>query len=214
MTVTEVALLRLQPNISIHDTNIRSKLAHAKKVMQDFTGHTFYYFQQVQDFACIYILGEWESLDQHLTEFIPSAENQDVLESLKGLVTVEWLLHIDAPHANLPLPKTATMRNSALQDDLTMVIVRCFVRNGKKADLEETYPENKQHLQEYVAGGIIGGGWRVERENNKDELILFYSFKSVQQVEEPAIMGAFENDGQIQEHIDGIDVKYVKLLDI
>jgi quinol monooxygenase YgiN len=214
MTVTEVALLRLQPNITIHNTNIRSKLAHAKKVMQDYTGHTFYYFQQVQDSACIYVLGEWESLDQHWNEFIPSAENQEVLESLKGLMTVERLLHIDTTHADLPLPKTDPMRDRALQDDPVMAIVRYFVKDEKKADFEENYTAKKQHLQDFVAKGTIGGGWRVDTENNKDEWVLLCSFKSVQEDEDSMRTGGFEKYGQIEEHIDGADIKYAKLLDI
>ena len=104
MAITEIALLHLSPNVTILDPDLRSALSNAKMIMQRYTNRAFYYFQQVEDPTYIYIFGEWDSLDQHMNQFIPGAENQALLQSLKGLLTVEWLLHIDASHAELPLP--------------------------------------------------------------------------------------------------------------
>ncbi len=105
MTITEVTLIHLLSNISITDPVLCSKLAHAKSIMQKYAGRTFYYLQQVEDPTYIYIIGKWESLDRHLNDFIPSADNQTLLESLRDLINVEWLLHFAVPHAGLPLGK-------------------------------------------------------------------------------------------------------------
>jgi hypothetical protein len=56
MTITEIALLHLSQDITIDDADVRSKLVHAKSVMQNYTGRTFYYLQQVEDPTYIYIL--------------------------------------------------------------------------------------------------------------------------------------------------------------
>ena len=83
MAVTEIALLHLLPHVSTDDSVFRSKLAQAKKVMENYTGQQFHYLQQLEDPSFLYIIGEWDSLGQHMNHFIPSAENQSLLRALK-----------------------------------------------------------------------------------------------------------------------------------
>lgn len=212
--ITEVALLLLLPGIAIEDAALRSKLSHAKTIMQDYGNRAFYYMQQVENPSNIYIIGEWASLDQHLNQFIPGPENQAVLQSLNGSLTVERLMHIDVPHADLPLPKNATQKEQAYRGDLVWSIVRHFVKCGEKEDFQQSFDENKHYLQDYVTEGTIGGGWRIDKEDNKEEFVLFEPWKDVQQHVDFAETEGFKKYGQIREYIDGADIKHAKLLDI
>jgi heme-degrading monooxygenase HmoA len=214
MTVTEIALLRLSPGVTSIDIDLRAKLVHAKKIMQDYTGRTFYYLQQYEDPSYIYIIGEWDSLDQHMTDFIPSEANQALLESLKDELSVVWLLHIDAPHTALPLPKTDDDNAKARHGDWVISIVRHFIRNGASEEFRQTFESNKEHLQNYLTEGTMGGGWRIDKEDGKDEWILLCPFKSVQQHTEFAETEGFEKYGQIRDYIDGAEIKHGTFLDI
>jgi hypothetical protein len=49
MPITELALLHLTPGTTIDDAALRSNLSHAKTVLQNYTGRTFYYMQQTED---------------------------------------------------------------------------------------------------------------------------------------------------------------------
>lgn len=133
--------------------------------MQQYSSRAFYYLQQVEDPTYIYIIGEWDSLDQHMNDFIPSVDNQELLESLKDLLGVDWLLHIDAPHADLPLPGPGTNNTKVPVYGL----VRHFVKDGQKEQFRGTYNNEKRHLQGFVTEGKIGGGWRVDKEGDKEE---------------------------------------------
>jgi heme-degrading monooxygenase HmoA len=210
MTITEIALLHLWPGVTIEDTDLRSKLAHAKIVMQDYTGRTFYYLQQVEDPALIYIFGEWDSLDQHMNKFIPGAENQELLKSLKDLLSVDWLLHIDVPHADLPLPTPGTDKRKAA----FYGIGRHFVKNGQRDQFQQTFDAEKHHLQEFVTEGTIGGGWRIDKEDNKEEFALLTPWTSVEQHYAFAETDGFKEYGRIREHIEGVEIKHARMLDI
>jgi heme-degrading monooxygenase HmoA len=210
MTITEIALLHLSQNVTIADANVRLKLAHAKTVMQNYTGRTFHYLQQVEDPTYIYVIGEWDSLDQHMREFIPSDGNQALLESLTGLLSVSWLLHIDAPHADLPLRGPSTNNNKPS----VYGIVRHFVKDGRRDEFRQTYDGEQHHLQGFVTEGRIGGGWRIDKEDGKEEWVLLTPWKSVEQHHAFARTDGFAEYSRIREHIEGADIKHACLIEI
>jgi hypothetical protein len=214
MPVTELALLHLPSKNSIDSATLRSKLTHAKTVMQTYTGRSFYFLQQVEDPSLIYIIGEWDSLAQHMEHFIPGKENQAVLESLKDDVTVEWLLHIDVPHAGLPLPKDDSSTSKALSGKLVWSIVRHFIRDGERGKFQNAFDDNKQYLQDFVTEGQIGGGWRVDRDEEKEEWVLFCPWTGVEQHSEFARTDGFGKYGGIREYIAGAEIKHARLLDL
>jgi quinol monooxygenase YgiN len=207
MTITEIALLRLAPNITIDNANLRSKLAHAKMVMQNYTKHTFYYFQQVEDPSLIYILGEWDSLDQHTDHFIPSQENQEVLQSLEGILTVEWLQHIDASHADLPLPKTDVEKDTARSGEVLLGVARHFVKDGERADFQRFL------LRDYVARGELGG-WRLDKQDDQEEWVLFCWTTDGLQHERYIDVVGLDALISIQQRVNDVEFKRAKLLDI
>lgn len=209
MTVTEIALLHLSKGVTVGDAEVRSKLAHARTVMQKYTGRTFYYLQQVEDPSYIYIIGEWESFDQHMNKFIPSADNQALLEDLHDLLDVEWLLHIDASHADLPLPVSAKNRAKASVYSL----VRHYVGDGHKAQFQATYENEKRHLQAFVTEGTIGGGWRIDKEGDKEEWVLLTPWTSVEQHHAFAETNGFTEYGKIRKYIEGAEIKHARHLE-
>lgn len=210
MPITEIALLHLSSDVTIDDAALRSKLAHAKTVMQNYTGRSFYYLQQVEDPTYIYIIGEWESLDQHMNDFIPSDDNQALLESLRGLLNVEWLLHIDAPHTDLPLPEA----NASKQKAPVLAIGRHFVKDGQKEQFKQTFDEKKHHLQAFVTEGRLGGGWRIDNDKDEDEWVLLTPWESVEQHFAFAKTDGFKEYSKIIGYIKGAEIKHARILDI
>jgi quinol monooxygenase YgiN len=210
MTITELALLLLSPDITIDNPALRSNLSHAKSIMQNYTGNIFYYMQQIEDPAYVYIIGEWDSLAQHLNDFIPGRDNQVVLEGLEGLLTVPRLEHIDAPHAELPLPRTDVEREKALRGELVWSIGRYFVRGGGK----EAFQEDRQFLQDCVTERRVGGGWRVDGEEEREEFVLLTRWKSVEQHGESGKTEGCKEYARIGGFVDGVEIKHAKLLDI
>lgn len=207
MVVTEIALLRLKSGIDVYSEDLRAKLSEARMVMQNYTKRNFYYFLQIEDPALVYIIGEWDSLDQHVNHFINSDANQELLENLKDDIVVEWLLHVDTTHANLPLPRDTKGKN-------VISIVRHFVKDGEKNSFADTYEANKEYLQAFVTEGVVNGGWRADRDGEQEEWVLLCPWKDVEQHHAFAQTDGFEKYSRIREHISGAEINHAELLDI
>lgn len=205
MAITEIAQLRLLPPTTADDASLRSKLAHAKAVMEKYTGRNFLYLQQIEDPSIVYVIGEWDSLDQHMNGFIPAAENQALLESLKDELTVDWLLHLDVAQATLPLLKINTEAD-------VISIGRHFIKSGEKDSFARAFESNKRFLQDYVTEGTIGGGWRVDKEDGKEEFVLFCPWKEMNQHFGFSKTEDFDKYAKIRDNVDGADINHAKLL--
>jgi hypothetical protein len=207
MTITEIALLRMVLGVTTADANLRSNLAHAKEVMQNYTGNTFYYFQQTEDPSYIYVIGEWQSLDQHLDQFIPSAENKLLLDLLKDQLTVEWLLHADVSHSDLSLPKTRAEMNNEHEREAVISLRRYFVKDGQKENFQASFNANKSYLQDFTTGGTVAGGWRIDKEDGKEEWFQICPCISVEQHFEFTKTEGFQKYAHAE-------IKHAKFLDI
>lgn len=241
MTITEIALLHISDGVSPSHASFHAKLAEAKKVMQDHTGRVFYWMQQIEDPRNIYVIGEWDSLDHHMQGFIPSPENQKLLQLLKEEISVKWLVHIDAPHAGLPLPKNSKEKEEAVKNGRVYSIGRHIVKDGDESQFKKTFEDNKHYLQDYVTEGTIGGGWRVEKEYRSgylqdfvsesadvneidslwkakdrlpEEFILWRPWKNVDQHYSFKHAAGSQDYALIRNSLYGADIKHAKIMDL
>ncbi|KAF2761795.1 hypothetical protein EJ05DRAFT_185377 [Pseudovirgaria hyperparasitica] len=162
MPITELATLTLAPTISPNNPTLKSHLRRAKHAMQSYTSHPFYYYTSPpsppsphphapqQPTPKIYILGQWASLAQHTSGFIPSAQNQELLSLLGDYMAVESLVHIDVPSAVLPLGG----------DGLGVVRMRV----GGEERCRERVVARLGRREDVGVGaeGKVGFGWTVE----------------------------------------------------
>ncbi|KAI4924817.1 hypothetical protein J4E85_007934 [Alternaria conjuncta] len=180
MPITELALLHLTPGTTLESPTLRTNLSHAKTVLQNYTNRTFYYMQQISDPSCIYVVGEWDSLDQHLNDFIPSADNQALLESLKDYITVDSNLeHLDVPNAELPLPRGEVELERARRGEQVWSITHYTIKAGKREAFEVQFREMKEKLEDGV-----GGGWCVGKKEAEDDVfVTLFAWRTVAEYE-------------------------------
>lgn len=101
--VTELALLRLLPPYTITDGGLQSALNHCLQVLRQWDSRAFDLYTCLESPSLLCIIGSWASVAQHHNQFLPSAQNQAMLQLLEGKVRVEWMFHIDLPIESLPL---------------------------------------------------------------------------------------------------------------
>lgn len=203
MTVTELALLRLQSGASFHDATLRVKLRKAKLAMESFTQQPFHYFVQIEDPTLFYIIGSWLSPTQHFQEWVPSPANQELLELLKDEIRVEYMFHVDIEKAKLPL-------NAPV-----MAIGRHFVPSDKRSGFAQTFNAVKHNVESFTAPRNVAGGWRLEKEGeHKDEWVLFTGWDEVAHHGRFGESDAFQEYGKIRDFASGFEVKHVKEMDV
>ncbi|KIW16178.1 hypothetical protein PV08_06229 [Exophiala spinifera] len=212
MPVTELALLRLRPGIEWPLAALNANLRKAKKVMESASGLKFRYFRCIEDPATIFIFGEWPSVEFHMTTFIPSQENQELLELLKDQVTVEWMFHLDIDQSHRPLPWHTSV----------IAVGRHFVADGEKESFEATFEANKHNLEAFIGGSDrVVGGWRIDKGVDpllegelKSEYVLISGWSSVEQHYQFAETEGFQKYGQIRNHLAGVEIKHAVRVDL
>ena len=167
--VTEFSRLTIKDGaLEQHREAINQGLARAKKGMEDFTGNEFCLFEEVENPNHVYIVGEWASLEQHMDQWIPSVENQGLLKALGPFFEVDYLFHLDQRLGRIPPGTPAPILSCG----------RHVMESVKRHDFENTFTKRKSCLEAHTLGSV-GAGWRVEKEEGREEFVLFCPWEYV-----------------------------------
>lgn len=223
MAVTELALFHLKSNKSLdspENERIKSKLLSAIKAQAAYASYPVYLFSQVEDPSYLYLLGGWDSVETHMKEWIPSAENQQLLSTLQDGVEVIWLQHIDIEPPSHAIPK---LNNKSGWPTIPLAapviaIGRHFLGTSKKDEFQNTFNANKHYLEAFTEPRSLGGGWRSDPElaedgenGYKEEFVLFSGWDTVADHFKFAESDGFIDFSKIRETLDGAEIKHVIL---
>jgi len=216
MPVTELAIIPLTHNLTKENPNLpaslKQKFISAKLVLKKASGNKFYIFQQVEDPSIIYILGSWESPQAHAT-FLPSAENQELLELFKDDIITEkkdgkrmGMWHLDAD-----VFSGVNEEDKSVFTAPVVTLNRHFVPKDKKAEFIEKFDEVMGLLEDFTTPYQVVGGWRIEKEKEgKEEWCLFSGFESVEKHHEFAKTEGFARYRESVEFVEGFEVRHFK----
>lgn len=90
-------------------------------------------------------------------------------------------------------------------------ISRYFVEAGKKDEFESIFKAGASHLGEYTAPYSYAGGWRIDKEGEDEEFVLFSGWNKVEDHFGFAESDAFKEFGKIKGAIKGAEIKHVHL---
>ncbi|KAF2140304.1 uncharacterized protein K452DRAFT_289057 [Aplosporella prunicola CBS 121167] len=203
MPVTELALLRLQAGTTRADAGLTGNLRKAKQTMEAFTGHAFHFYTQLEDPALVYIIGAWDSPEQHLHHFIPTPANQHLLTLLRDQLTVDCMFHVALEPCDIPL------------DAPVLAIARHFVARDMRPHFADTFAQAKRPLVDFTRPKNVVGGWRVEKEaDSKEEWVLFTGWDDVDQHSKFAESDGFKEYSKIRGFITGAEIKHAVRWDL
>lgn len=205
MTVTEIALLRLKPDIDLKNASLLAGLRKAKSAMESNTGFTFWYLTCVEDPTLLYIFGEWKSARSHWEDWIPSPANQELVELLTPFVDIEWMFHIGVEQRECPLnaPVVAIGRHNIKEED--------------SKQFERVWRENVHHLKDFADGDTVGGGWRIERDalsQGSREFVVLSGWTSRDRHGEFATTDRFKEYSKIRDYVQGFQVHHLTQVDM
>ena len=162
MTVTELALLRLKPAYKQPPPELLNILANAKAAMETFNGadSVFTILQQVEDPACLYVLGDWGSLDAHMNGFIPSDANQQLVGSAAQYLDVDRLAHYALCTHNGGPTGVGPIRGA-----VTVRIERHIVIKDEKDNFQRLWSAKRPIADSSITAEAVSlEGWRLEEE--------------------------------------------------
>lgn len=201
MTVLEFAIFSIKSPHTVETPELISALKNALQVLNKASGFLFSLHQQTEDPSILYLLGSWTSVEAHHV-FLPSPENQALLEDAKDLINVDLLFHAEIEKSALPLgaPCVAIGRHS--------------IKAGQKEAFTKTWGESKHHLEEFTKPYPLVAGWRIDgvEEGAAGEWVQFSGFESVEHHWEFAKTEGFQEYGRVREFLGAFEVKHMKAL--
>lgn len=90
-------------------------------------------------------------------------------------------------------------------------ISRYFVEASKKAEFERIFNAGASRLGDYTAPYSYASGWRVDKEGEDEEFVLFTGWNKVEDHFGFAQSDAFKEFGKIKGAIKGAEIKHVHL---
>jgi len=180
MPVTELATIYLKPRTA--ESSLLPMLQKAKAVQEKASGFPAYYFQDTTNANKLYILGTWQSREEHMA-FLPQKENQDVLELLMPVCDIEkpfTLTHIDV--------ELTGDGGVGFIDGKGLGVVMYGVETRWKNELEDNIREQGKGLS-FSGNHKEFWGWMIEKEDKGKE-----TFVSIKGIDGEPVLGGNTED--------------------
>jgi heme-degrading monooxygenase HmoA len=92
-----------------------------------------------------------------------------------------------------------------------LAISRYFVEASRRDEFETAYKAGVSYLADNTAPFSYCGAWRIDKEGQDDEFVLFSGWNEVQDHFAFAGSKEFEEFGKIKEFSKGAEIKHVRL---
>ncbi|KAJ5796381.1 uncharacterized protein N7518_004921 [Penicillium psychrosexuale] len=170
MPVTELALLRLKAQDP--SSSAKSTFIEAQEKQTTHSGYHVTYLRQIEDPSSVYLMGGWESVEKHTGEgqWLSLEINQTLLAQLKDSLDVSWMFHLDLDPSTSKIPLDAPV----------LAITRYFVEPSKKDEFDAVFRNGVSHLDAHTAPFSSCGAWRIDKEGEDEEFVLFSGWNQVQ----------------------------------
>ncbi|KAJ5189508.1 Dimeric alpha-beta barrel [Penicillium cf. griseofulvum] len=198
MPVTELALLRLKTQDP--SPSAKSTALEAQKTLSEYSGHQVTYLRQIEDPESFYLLGGWESIEKH-KEGGHSEANQNLHAKVKENFDISWMFHLDLDPSTSKIPLDAPI----------IAITRCFVEASKKDEFDAVFKVGVADLNAYTAPFTSRGAWRIDKEGEDEEFVLFSGWNQVQDHFDFAGSEVSKEFRKTQALMKGAEVKHVRI---
>ncbi|KAJ0423233.1 hypothetical protein BJY00DRAFT_278907 [Aspergillus carlsbadensis] len=215
MPVHELACLRLkngQHLTSASNQETLHKLRAGIAEQARYTNSATHVLSQIEDPSVFYILGKWESVAQHVDEWIPSETNRAIMGGMVEDVELVFLEHLGIHSSGMD----GDEEGIPISADV-VAIGRYFVLHGEKEAFTRAFNETKHYLEGFSGGKRIWGSWREDMEadnkgNLKDEFVLFSGWSSIDEHTKFAESAGFKEFARIKAYLSGAEIKHAMLV--
>ncbi|KAL3471028.1 hypothetical protein BJX99DRAFT_263645 [Aspergillus californicus] len=204
MPVTALTCLRVKNGLPLSDpANIATlnDLRLGLLVQSARTNTPAYLLAGVEDPAFLYILAPWDSVSQHVDEWIPSPTFQMLIETIAAEIEGSWLRHFDC---DLLEHRDEATGDASLCSVSMVCIRRYLVSQDNKGGFDGAFDRLKHDM---AAGRGVCGGWAVNRDvqegdvqgGDAEEFIMLSWMQTTEVgLDHRASMQAFSSEVHIQ----------------
>jgi len=191
MAIIELVHIKLLGGISISHPSLRQNMQKVTQVIEAYNHLRNLFYVEVEDPSILYVIGAWESQEQHQSGFNGSAAQGQILELVKDQMDIDWMHYIDVEQSKIPIsPPVLEIRKYTLPS------------NADKQAFNNTLTAERVTLDTYTEGTT--GGWNLPKsEGEKAVWVQFSGYKSVDDH-----VNAATDSPALQSLAEKIDVKH------
>ena len=191
MAIIELAHVKLLGGISVSDSSLRQNMQKVTEVIEGYNHLKNLFYVEVEDPSVLYVIGAWQSQEQHQRGFNGSAAQDKILELVKDQMDVDWMYYIDVQQSKIPI-------------NAPVLEIRKYTlpSNTDKQIFNKTLATERQALEAQAEGSI--GGWNLPKRDGEEAVwVQFSGYKSV----DDHVHTAGDNHA-LQSLVEKIDVKH------
>lgn len=191
MVIIELAHVNLLDGIKTSDPSLRQNMQKVTEVIEGYNHLKNLFYVEVEDPSVLYVIGAWESREQHQKGFCGSLAQDKILTLVKDQMNIDWMYYIDVEQSQIPI------------DAPVLEIKRYFLAaNADKQRFHEALAAGGLHLKTQNEGLV--GAWNLPKRDGEE--VLWVQFTGWRSVEDH--LNAAGDDRVVEDMVEKIDVKH------
>jgi hypothetical protein len=191
MAIIEIAHVKLLGGISISDPGLRQNMQKVTEVIEGYNHLRNLFYVEVEDPSILYVIGAWESQEQHQNGFNGSPDQGKILELVQDQMDIDWMYYIDVEQSKIPI-------------DAPVLEIRKYAlpSNADKPTFNKFLAAERLDLETQTEGSV--GGWNLPKSDGEEAVwVQFSGWKSVDDH-----ANAIGDSRAVQSLVEKIDVKH------
>lgn len=103
MAIIELAHISLKNGITASDPALKKNLKEVKRVIEEYSRLQTLFYTQIDDPTNMFVVGAWESKDQHQHGFNGSPQQDEILDLVKDQMSIDWMHYMNVEQSRIPL---------------------------------------------------------------------------------------------------------------
>jgi hypothetical protein len=191
MAIIEFVHVKLVGGLTVSDPVLRQNMQKVTEVIEGYNHLRTLLYAEVDNPSALYVIGAWESQEQHQKGFSGSPDQAMIMELVKDQMDIDWSYYLDLEQSTLPL-------------DAPILEMKKYIlpTDADKEAFSKALVAGGQHPKAGSQGSI--GGWNLPKSDGEEA--VWVQFTGWKTVDEYANAGG--DDRAIESLVEKVDVKY------
>jgi hypothetical protein len=103
MAIIELAYCSLKNGLTATDAEVKRSLREVKSVIEAYNHLPTVFYTQLDDPSKVFVIGAWESKEQHEHGFVGSPEQKQIIDLTRSQMDIDWMHYMDVQQSHIPL---------------------------------------------------------------------------------------------------------------
>lgn len=153
MGIIELAQIQLLNGTAADSPLLLENLRQVKKVIENFSGLPTNFVADQDDKSKLYVIGGWNTVEQHSKGFSGSDGQNEILALIKDQLTITWQYYVDIDCHEVPLEPSDTI-------GIILYEIKGPNRAPEEREAQQMIFEKVTHLGSTGSSGDVGG-WAI-----------------------------------------------------